>query len=257
MSFLERITAERREDALRRRAEGALEEAKAAAEAAPPVRDFEAALRVPGLSLIAEIKRASPSKGVIAAGADEVAIARAYEDGGAAAVSVLTEPNHFRGTLEDLRSVRSAVEVPVLRKDFVCDELHVYEARAAGADAVLLIVAALTQSELVALIDAAAVCGMAADVEVHDPDEVGRAVDAGARIVAINARNLATLDVDLATVEKVRPLIPGGVLAVAESGIETVADVRRMRDAGVDAVHIGETLMRAPDPAAAIRDLLE
>lgn len=256
MSFLARITDERRADALRRRGEGALEDAKAAAQAAAPVRDFTAAIGGPGLSLIAEVKRASPSKGEIAPGADAVAIARAYEAGGAAAISVLTEPNHFRGTLEDLRNVRIATSVPVLRKDFVCDELHVYEARAAGADAVLLIVAALSQSELVGLIDAAALCGMAADVEVHDPAEVARAVDAGARIVAINARNLATLAVDLATIETVRPLIPDGVVAVAESGIESRDDVRRMRDAGVDAVHIGETLMRAADPAQAIRDLL-
>lgn len=256
MSFLQRITDERRAEASKRRAEGALEEAKAAAQAAVPVRDLTATLSAPGLSLIAEIKRASPSKGVIAEGADEVMMAKAYQQGGAAAISVLTEPNHFRGTLEDLRNVRNAVDVPVLRKDFVCDELHVYEARAAGADAVLLIVAALSQSELVALIDAASVCGMAADVEVHDSGEVSRAVDAGARIVAINARNLATLDVDLATIEKVRPRIPHGIVVVAESGIESREDVRRMRDAGVDAVHIGETLMRAGDPAAAIRELM-
>ncbi|HEX9696066.1 MAG TPA: indole-3-glycerol phosphate synthase TrpC [Actinomycetota bacterium] len=256
MSFLQRITDERRADAKHRRGDGALETAKAAALAAPAVQDFTGALVAPGLALIAEIKRASPSKGPIAPDADEVAIARAYETGGAAAVSVLTEPNHFRGTLQDLRNVRSAVSVPVLRKDFVCDDLHVYEARAAGADAVLLIVAALTQSELVSLIDATAVCGMAADVEVHDAGDVRRALDAGARIVAINARNLATLDVDLATIETVRPLIPAGIVTVAESGIETRDDVRRMRDAGVDAVHVGETLMRAADPAAAIRAML-
>lgn len=256
MSFLQSVTEERRADAQRRREHGALETARAAAAAAVAGRDFRGALTGPGLALIAEVKRASPSKGPIAPGADAVALAKAFQEGGAAAISVLTEPNYFGGSLEDLRDVRAATGVPVLRKDFICDALHVYEARAAGADAVLLIVAALTQSELVALIDAATVCGMAADVEVHSPEEVSRATDAGAQIVAINARNLATLDVDLATIERVRPMVPPGIVVVAESGIETAADVRRMRDAGVDAVHVGETLMRAADPAARIRTLL-
>lgn len=256
MSFLQSVTDERRADAQRRRAHGALDTAKAAALAATSVRDFRAALTGPDLALIAEVKRASPSKGPIAPGADEVLLAKAFEEGGASAISVLTEPNHFGGSLEDLRDVSGVTGLPVLRKDFICDALHVYEARAAGADAVLLIVAALTQSELVALIDAATVCGLAADVEVHSAEEVSRAVDAGSQIVAINARNLATLDVDLATIERVRPLVPAGIVVVAESGIETPADVRRMRDAGVDAVHIGETLMRAADPAAEIRTLL-
>lgn len=257
MSFLETITGERRADAARRRGHGALETAKAAAQAAAPVRDFAAALSGDGLALIAEVKRASPSKGAIAPGADETVLAAAFEAGGAAAISVLTEPNYFGGSMEDLRDVRNVTGLPVLRKDFLCDPLHVYEARAAGADAVLLIVAALTHTELAELIENANECGMTADVEVHSPEEVSRALDAGATVVAVNARNLATLEVDLATIERVRPLIPPGVVVVAESGIETQADVRRMRDAGVDAVHIGETLMRAADPAAAIRDLLK
>lgn len=257
MSFLETITAERRADAERRRAGGALDAARLAAQAASPPRDFTAALAASGLSLVAEIKRASPAKGPIAPDANAATVASAYQTGGAHAISVLTEPKHFSGSLEDLRDARNAVAIPVLRKDFICDPLHVYEARAAGADAVLLIVAALTQQDLVALIDCAQTCGMAADVEVHEPAEVDRALDAGARIVAINARNLATLDVDLATVEKIRPLVPDGIVVVAESGIESPADVARMRAAGVDAVHVGEALMRAADPAAAIRTLLE
>ncbi len=257
MSFLERITAQRRTDAVQRRGAGALEEAQRAAPLAPAVRDFTAALRTPGLSLIAEIKRASPAKGPIAPNADAAAVASAYQRGGAAAISVLTEPSHFGGSLHDLSTVRSAVDLPVLRKDFLCDPLHVWEARAAGADAVLLIVAALSQNELVALIDCASLLGMASDVEVHDEAEVQRAVDAGAGIIAINARNLATLDVDLATIERVRPFVPSGVVVIAESGIASRADVVRMQTAGVDAVHVGEILMRATDPALAVAGLLD
>ncbi|MGZ4143076.1 MAG: indole-3-glycerol phosphate synthase TrpC, partial [Actinomycetota bacterium] len=159
-SFLEEVTAARRADAERRRGEGALEEAQKAAQAARPPRDFRGALAKPGMSLIAEIKRASPSAGPIAPDADPLALARAYQTGGASAISVLTEPDHFRGSLDDLRDVRAAVELPVLRKDFIADPLQVWEARAAGADAVLLIVAALPQDELVALGDLADSLGM-------------------------------------------------------------------------------------------------
>src|SRR6266542_6773687 len=175
-SFLERVTAERRADADRRRDAGALDSAKQAAAAAGPARDFHAALSGPGLSLIAEIKRASPSAGDIAPEIDRLALARAYEQGGAAAISVLTEPDHFRGSLDDLRAVRDAVGLPVLRKDFICDPLQVWEGRAAGADAVLLIVAALSQRELVALADLIETLGMSALVETHEADEVARAV---------------------------------------------------------------------------------
>ena len=254
-SFLERIVAERRADAGRRRNEGALELAKDAAPAGGPVRDLVAAIAAPGLAVIAEVKRASPSAGDIRADADPVATARTYDRGGAAAISVLTEPAHFRGSLDDLRAVREAVGVPVLRKDFLCDALHLWEARAAGADAVLLIVAALTQTELVTLIDLADALGMAALVEVHAPDEAARALDAGARIVGINARNLATLEVDPATIPKIRPLVPQGVLVVAESGIATRADVIAVEEAGVDAILVGEALMRASDPGAKIAEL--
>jgi indole-3-glycerol phosphate synthase len=256
MSFIEKVTAERRAEAQRRREQGAMEAAERALAERPVVRDFESALHAPGLSLIAEIKRASPAKGDIAIDADAVAIAKSYEAGGAAAISVLTEPTYFKGSLDDLSSVRGVIDLPVLRKDFVCDTLHVKEAAAAGADAVLLIVAALTQTELVTLIDACALLGIAADVEVHDAAEVPRAVDAGARIIAINARNLATLEVDLATIERLRPMVPDGIPVVAESGISTRDDVVRMEHAGVDAIHIGETLMRAAEPAKRIQELL-
>lgn len=254
-SFLDRITAARREDAARRREQGALESARAVARAAAPARDFHGALAGPGLSLIGEVKRASPSAGAIAE-IDPPAQAAAYARGGAAAISVLTEPDHFRGSLADLAAVRSAVDVPVLRKDFLCDPLHLWEARAAGADAVLLIVAALGQTELVSLMDLAETLGMASLVEAHAAPEVARALAAGARVVGINIRDLATLEVDPGVVKELRPLVPEGVVVVAESGVSTRADVEALEAAGCDAVLVGEALMRASDPAAKVRELL-
>ncbi|MGZ4128403.1 MAG: indole-3-glycerol phosphate synthase TrpC [Actinomycetota bacterium] len=255
-SFLEEVTAARRADAERRRGEGALEEAQKAAQAARPPRDFRGALAKPGMSLIAEIKRASPSAGPIAPDADPLALARAYRTGGASAISVLTEPEHFRGSLEDLRDVRAGVELPVLRKDFIADPLQVWEARAAGADAVLLIVAALRQDELVALGDLADSLGMIALVETHDDAEIARALEADAHIIGINTRNLATLEVDPGMVAKLRDDIPADITVVGESGVSARADVAAMEAIGVDAVLVGEALMRAPDPAAKIRELL-
>jgi len=255
-SFLQRITEARRADARRRRGEGALQLAQAAARAAGSPRDFFGALARPGMSLIAEIKRASPSVGEIAPGGRPAELARAYEEGGAAAVSVLTEPVHFGGSLDDVREARSACGLPVLRKDFLCDALHVWEARGAGADAVLVIVAALTQTELVALGDLAADLGMVALVEVHSAAEVERALEAGARVVGVNTRDLGTLEVDPEVVAKLRPLVPDGVVAVGESGVSTRADVEALEAVGIDAVLVGEALMRAADPAAKIRELL-
>ena len=255
-SFLERVTRARRADANSRRQHGALRLAQSAARGAGAPRDFAGALSGPGTSLIAEIKRASPSAGDIAAGARPADLARAYEAGGAAAISVLTEPDHFKGSLDDLREARSSGRLPVLRKDFLCDTLHVWEARAAGADAVLLIVAALAQTELVSLSDLAHDLGMAALVEVHSGVEIDRAVQAGARIIGINTRDLATLDVDPDVVAKLRPLVPDGTIVVGESGVATRADVEALEAAGVDAVLVGEALMRAPDPAAKIGELL-
>ena len=254
--FLQRVTGDRRADAARRRAEGALPLAQSAARAAGKPRNFLGAMAKPGLSLIAEIKRASPSAGDIAPGARPAELARAYEAGGASAISVLTEPDHFRGSLDDLREARSACELPVIRKDFLCDPLHLWEARAAGADAVLLIVAALTQTELVSLADLASDLGMTALVEAHSASEVDRAIQAGARLVGINTRNLSTLEVDPAMVGKLRPLVPDGILVVGESGVATREDVLDMEAAGVDAILVGEAVMRAPDPAAKIRELL-
>jgi indole-3-glycerol phosphate synthase len=255
-SFLARIIAARREDAVRRAAQGALEIAREGARAASSPRSFTAALAAPTIALIGELKRASPSAGTIDAAADPVAVARAYESGGAAAISVLTEPDYFRGSLEDLRAVREAVGLPVLRKDFVCEPLHVWEARAAGADAVLLIVAALSQHELVALGDLAEILGMAALVEVHSAIDAERASAAGARIVGINTRDLATLAVDPGVVKELRPLIPDGAIVVGESGVSSRADVLTLEAMGCHAVLVGEALMRAPDPAAKARELL-
>jgi indole-3-glycerol phosphate synthase len=255
-SFLERVTAARRADAEKRAGEGSLDVAKQAAVAAGPPRDFARALGGRRLALIAEIKRASPSAGDIAPDVDPAEQARAYERGGASAISVLTEPDHFKGSLDDLRLVRETVAVPVLRKDFICHPLQVWEARAAGADAILLIVAALSQRELVALADLTETVGMSALVETHDPDEVARAVDGGARILGINTRNLATLEVDPATVEKVRASVPDGITMVGESGVSSRADVQTMESAGMDAVLVGELLMRARDPEAKVRELL-
>lgn len=253
-SFLETVTAARRADAEARA--NLTDAVKEAAASAPPPRDFHGALARPGLSLIAELKRASPSVGAIAPDADRLGLARAYEAAGAAAVSVLTEPEHFLGSLDDLTEVRTAIGLPVLRKDFIAHPLQIWEARAAGADAVLLIVAALEQRDLVALHDLAETAGMAALVETHSGEEIRRAIDAGARIVGINTRDLATLAVDPRKVAELCDSVPDGITRVGESGIKTRADVEAMEAAGVDAVLVGETLMRANDPAAMVRELL-
>jgi indole-3-glycerol phosphate synthase len=250
------VVAARRADAERRRAAGALSLAREAVAAAGDPRDFEAALGADGTSLIAEIKKASPSAGNIVAHARPSRYAQMYEDAGASALSVLTEPDHFRGSLEDLRAARDAVSIPALRKDFLCDPLHLWEARACGADAVLLIVAALEQTALVALLDLAETLGLGVLVEVHSEEEVDRAMRAGARVVGINTRDLATLEVDPNTIKRLRPLIPSEVLVVAESGIKTREDVEALERLEVDAILVGEALMRADDPGAKVRELL-
>jgi indole-3-glycerol phosphate synthase len=256
MTFLERVSAARRADAERRRAAGALSLAREAVAAAGDPRDFCAAIAQPGMALIAEIKRASPSAGDIVAHARPARYAQLYEAAGAAALSVLTEPEHFKGSLEDLRAARDAVSIPALRKDFLCDPLHLWEARACGADAVLLIVAALDQTALVALLDLAETLGLAALVEVHTAEELERALRAGAQIVGINTRDLATLSVDPTVVKAIRPLIPPNVVVVAESGVSTRAEVEALEALECDAVLVGEALMRAPDPGAKVLELL-
>jgi indole-3-glycerol phosphate synthase len=216
-------------------------------------RPFSEALVDEGIALIAEMKRASPSAGPIRPGASVSDIVRAYEAAGAAACSVLTEPSHFGGSLDDLVEARAACDLPLLRKDFLVDEYQVLEARAAGADAVLLIVAALGRQRLGDLMAAAAALGMDSLVEVHDEDDAEVAVDAGAELVGINNRNLKTLAVDPATALRLLPDLPAGTVVVAESGIASRADVLELERAGVDAILVGEALMRAPDPGEAIR----
>ena len=218
-------------------------------------RSFRGALAAPGLGVIAEHKRRSPSAGVIREDLDLDQVVRAYEKAGAAAVSVLTEETRFGGSLDDLGAAREAIRLPILRKDFIVDSYQVHEALAFGADAILLIVAALDDTTLVELLDLAGKLELDALVEVHDGDELSRAVDAGAEIIGINNRNLATLEVDLETTFALVPGIPEGVLRVAESGFRTPEELQRLAAAGVDAVLIGEALMRAPDVEAACREL--
>jgi len=207
--------------------------------------------RAGGLAVIAEIKRASPSKGAIAPALDAAARARAYERAGADAVSVLTEPTRFAGSLADLEAVAGSVTLPVLRKDFIVDPYQIWEAAAAGAAAVLLIAAALDGDELAALLGECAAIGLDALVEVHDEDDLLRAELAGARLVGVNNRDLRTLAVDLATTERLAPLASAGTLLVAESGITTAADAERVARAGARALLVGEALVRAPQPELA------
>jgi indole-3-glycerol phosphate synthase len=222
----------------------------------PHGASFEAALGRPDrINVIAECKRRSPSKGVLAENYEPAAVAGAYERGGAAAISVLTEPTFFDGALEHLAAVREAVRVPLLRKDFMVDEYQLHEARANGADAVLLIVAALEQSRLASLHVRAGELELAALVEVHDEAELTRAIDAGARIVGVNNRNLRTLAVDVEASHRLARLIPKGVIAVSESGLRSRAELDQLRDEGYRAFLIGERFMTDPDPARAIGDL--
>ena len=225
--------------------------------AAPGGPRFEAALGTADrVNVIAECKRRSPSKGVLAADYDPVRIAQQYEEGGAAAISILTEPTFFDGALEHVSAVRARVQLPLLRKDFILDEYQLFEARAAGADAVLLIVAALEQSELVALQRRAWELELATLVEVHDEAELTRAIDSGARVIGVNNRNLRTLAVDLAASDRLAARMPHDVIAVSESGLKSRDELEHLTAAGYRAFLIGERVMTDPDPAAAIRRLM-
>ena len=220
----------------------------AAAEEMPPPRNFAAALAVPGLSVVAEIKRRSPSAGDIDPDLDAVEQAGAYVEGGAAAVSVLTEPRFFDGSLDDLTAVRESVEVPVLRKDFTVDPSQIWEARAAGADAVLVIVAAVDDVLLADLLAACDAAALSALVEVHAESECERAVAAGARVVGVNNRDLRTFVTDPSVAERLAPMLRGVAVTVAESGVGSDEMARRMEAAGYDAILVGEALVRASDP---------
>jgi indole-3-glycerol phosphate synthase len=207
----------------------------------------------PFIKVIAEIKRRSPSKGVLATDLDVDAFAAVYRDGGASAISVLTDREFFNGSMEDLARVRKSVELPVLRKDFTVSENDVLDAADAGAGAVLLIVAALSDQELVSFLEVAEACGIDALVEVHDEDEASRALDAGARIIGVNQRDLRTFEVDPTRAEKVIASLPRDTLSVCESGIRSVADVERVAEAGFDAVLVGEAFVTAADPGATVK----
>jgi len=251
------VAATRRIVQVRREREplGALE--LRAASASPEGWRFETALGVADrINVIAECKRRSPSRGVLAADYDAAAIAGRYEQGGAAAISVLTEPTFFDGALEDLAAVRARVALPLIRKDFIADEYQLFEARANGADAVLLIVAALEQADLVGLQAKAWQLGLATLVEVHDEAELARAVDSGARVIGVNNRNLRTLTVDVDASDRLAARVPRGVIAVSESGLKSRAELDRLAAAGYRAFLIGERFMTDSDPAAAIRGLM-
>jgi indole-3-glycerol phosphate synthase len=218
-------------------------------------RPFAEALSRPGTSVIAEYKRRSPSAGTIREGASVPDVVRAYERGGAAALSVLTEQDHFGGSLEDLRAARDATDLPLLRKDFTIDPYQVYEAAAVGADAILLVVGALSDSELGSLHGIARQLELDAIVEVHDEEELERALAVDADVIGINNRNLSDFTVDLGVTFELLTDVPAGKTVVSESGIHTREDVEELERVGVDAVLVGEALMRAPDPEAACRDL--
>ncbi|MFT0762672.1 indole-3-glycerol phosphate synthase TrpC [Scrofimicrobium sp. R131] len=258
MSVLDEIIAGVREDVARREAEVSLDELKLRVQQAPDAKDVISALRdVPGaVSIISEVKRASPSKGQLSDIPDPAHLARLYEEGGAAMVSVLTEERRFHGSLADLDAVRAAVDIPVLRKDFIVTPYQIHEARAHGADAVLLIVAALEQPVLVSFVERVKSLGMTPLVEAHSRLEALRALEAGADLIGVNSRNLKTLDVDRRVVEEVIDVIPAEVVAVAESGVRNSRDVLDYALVGADAVLVGEALVRSGNPLEQIKDMV-
>lgn len=256
MTILDTLVETARQRVERRRAELPLETLESERRHAEPPRGFAAALaREPGISLIAEFKRRSPSAGEIRPGATVEEVTAAYETGGAAALSVLTEESGFGGSLADLAAARSATALPILRKDFTVDRYQLHEAAAAGADAVLLIVAALADTELAALHSEASDIGLDCLVEVHDQAELERALAIEPQLIGINNRDLTDFNVDVGTTFELLGRIPDGVVTVSESGIAEREQVAELERAGVDAVLVGETLMRAPDPEIACRVL--
>ncbi len=253
-SVLDEIIAGVREDLAAREQALPLDALQDLVADAPPALDPMPVLRSPGVQVIAEVKRASPSKGDLADIPDPTVLAARYADGGAAAISVLTERRRFKGSLDDLRAVRAAVPTPLLRKDFLVTSYQLWEARAAGADLVLLIVAGLDPHQLAELHAEAVSLGLTPLVEVHDEAEVDVALAAGARLVGVNARDLRTLEVHRDTFARVAPLVPDGVVRVAESGIRDARDVAALVDQGADVVLVGEALVRTGDPVGTLTD---
>lgn len=256
VSVLDDIVAGVREDVAARMALVPLDELKDRSAKVPPARDVTAILSDEDVCVIAEVKRASPSRGPLADIADPAALAVQYELGGAHCISVLTEERRFGGSLADLAAVRAAVDIPVLRKDFIVTSYQLWEAKAYGADMILLIVAALEQPALVSLIERTQSLGMTALVEVHDEAEIDRAVDAGATIIGVNARNLKTLEVDRGVFARVADRIPSSCVKVAESGVRDAHDLIVYAEAGADAVLVGESLVTGKDPRSAVHDLV-
>jgi indole-3-glycerol phosphate synthase len=259
MGVLDEIICHKRSELAERRSRRSLGDLQAACRRSPPARGFVAALRPRDrrrVSLIAEVKRASPSQGILRADLDPVAQARRYARAGATAISVLTDEKYFRGTLDDLETVRAAVEVPTLRKEFILDEYQLWESRASGADAVLLIAAALEDEALADLLHAAKGVGLGTLVEVHTAGELERVLTLDAPVVGVNNRDLQTLQTSLEPSLALLPRIPQGRIAVSESGIFTAADVERVVAAGAHAVLVGEALVRTPDVDGKVRELL-
>lgn len=256
-TILDKIVATKRAEIAAAQAARPLAELRASLADAPPVRDFFAALDGgPPIRLIAEVKKASPSKGVIRADFHPVQIARAYAAAGASCLSVLTDEQYFQGSLEYLRAIRAEVDVPLLRKDFILDTYQLVEARAAGADAVLLIAECLDDCHLRKLHGEAIELGLTPLVELYEPANLPRVLEAGAKLIGVNNRDLRTFDVDLDHVVRLRRLVPDDCLLVGESGIHSRADVERLQAAGVDAILVGESLMRQPDIEFAVHALL-
>jgi indole-3-glycerol phosphate synthase len=256
VSVLDDILEDVRTDLAERQQLTPLHRLKEAAARAPSPCDAAAALSGDEVSVIAEVKRSSPSKGALAAIADPAALAADYEAGGARVISVLTEQRRFGGSLADLAAVREAVQIPVLRKDFVVSSYQLWEARAHGADMILLIVAALPQNALVSLVERAESIGLCPLVEVHTADELDRALAAGATVIGVNARNLATLEVDRNVFARLAPRIPDDIIKIAESGVRGPHDLLAYAAAGADAVLVGESLVTGKDPRTAVADLV-
>jgi indole-3-glycerol phosphate synthase len=256
VSVLDEILEGVRADLAVRQEHLPLDKLKEAAHGVAPPREVMSLLRRPDVAIIAEVKRSSPSRGALAPIADPAALARDYQAGGASIISVLTEPRCFGGHLEDLEVVRNAVSVPVLCKDFVISSYQLWEARSHGADMVLLIVAALDQNALVLLAERALSIGLVPLVEVHSRTEVARALDAGAKVIGVNARDLATLEVDRGLFAQLAPLMPAEIVKIAESGVRGPGDLVAYAAAGADAVLVGESLVTGKDPRSAVADLV-
>jgi len=257
--ILDEILAYKKEFVAEAKRRVPLEEVRSTTGAAPPVRPFIRALQPSAATIrvIAEIKKSSPSMGIIRPDFDPVSIARRYEECGAAAISMLTDEKYFAGSLEHLRAVRASVSLPILRKEFIIDEYQVWEARAAGADAILLIAAILSDAEIEAFHTLSQKMGMASLVEVHTEAELRRALKIKPLLIGINNRNLGDFSVDIRQSARLRPLIPEGICVVSESGIKTTSDVMFLKSLGIHAILVGETLMRAHDPGIAMKALIQ